>query len=158
MVCYVDVWTPLEISLTTYTVILGVCLNKVIIIIINNNLSRYVLLLCMCILILMPENVERGFKSYEMAKRPEMLQKFITNYSRFAQLKKSISLLFLQVASEDENAKKLAHKYHAHIVMSYAAMETLLANHPPPVNFDQQWEIPITVGTDSKQPHCTIRH
>ena len=28
---FVDVWTPLEISLTTLRVILGVCLNKVII-------------------------------------------------------------------------------------------------------------------------------
>ena len=32
IVCYVHVWTPLEINLTTLRVILGVCLNKVIII------------------------------------------------------------------------------------------------------------------------------
>ena len=30
---FVDIWTPVEISLTTLRVILGVCLNKVIIII-----------------------------------------------------------------------------------------------------------------------------
>ena len=29
IVYYVDVWTPLEISLKTLRVILGVCLNKV---------------------------------------------------------------------------------------------------------------------------------
>ena len=48
-----------------------------------------------------------------------------------------------QIVSEDVNAKKLAEKYQANIVVSYSALETLLNSHPQP--FEQQWEIPITV-------------
>ncbi|XP_072030820.1 uncharacterized protein [Amphiura filiformis] len=47
------------------------------------------------------------------------------------------------VVSEDVNAKRLAEKYHANIVVSFSALETLLNTHPQP--FEQQWEIPITV-------------